>query len=108
MFTMVGVKRIAFLMPESASLKDKRQIIRKLRDTITSKFNASFAEVDTDDKLQRSIVSIAMVANTDDVIRAAFVQISNMVEQTAGVRVFNDVDDIFRYEDESGSAWIPE
>lgn len=108
MNTMVGVKRIAFLMPENASLKDKRQIVRKLRDVVVSKFNVSFAEVDTDDKLQRTVIAVTMVSSTDDVIRATFIQISNLIEQTAGVRVFNDVDDIFKYEDETGSAWIPE
>ena len=47
MKTLVGVKRIAFLMPESSSLKEKRQIIRRLRSVLSERFNLSFAEIDT-------------------------------------------------------------
>jgi len=101
MLVMVGVKRISFLMPESASLKDKRQIIRKLRDTIRARFNVSFAEVDGDEKLQRSSIAVTMVCSNEELIRTAFTQISNLVESLVKVRVFNDVNDIFRYENET-------
>lgn len=100
MHTMVGVKRISFLMPENASLKDKRQIMRKLRDTIRDRFNVSFAEVDDDEKLQRSAIAVSMVSSNDELIRTAFMQISNLIESLAEVRVFNEVNDIFRYENE--------
>jgi uncharacterized protein YlxP (DUF503 family) len=105
--TIVGVKRISFLMPENGSLRDRRQIIRKLRDTLTAKFNVSFSEIDTDDKWHRSVVAISMVANEEQVVRTAFQQISNMIETTAGVRVFNDSNDVFRYEDETEHACMP-
>ena len=107
MFTMVGVKRVGFLMPENGSLKDKRQIIRKLRDTISSRFNVSFAEIDTDDRTQRSIVAISMVSSNEEIIRTAFTQISNLIETLTEVRVCNDTTDIFRYEDETETVWVP-
>jgi uncharacterized protein len=106
MNTIVGVKRISFLMPENGSLKDRRQIIRKLRDTLTAKFNVSFSEIETDDKWQRSVVAVSMVASEEQVVRTAFQQISNMIETTIGVRVFNDVNDVFRYEDEAEHAQL--
>jgi uncharacterized protein YlxP (DUF503 family) len=98
---MVGVKRISFLMPENASLKDKRQIIRKLRDTLKARFNISFAEVDEDEKLQRSAIAVTMVSSNEELIRTAFTQISNLIESLAEVRVFNEVNDVFRYENET-------
>ena len=107
MNTFVGVKRISFTMPENSSLGDRRQIIRKLRDTLTAKFNISFSEVDTDDKSQRSTIAISMVSNNEQMIRTAFLQIANLVETIAEVRVFNDVNDVFRYEDEAEHAWMP-
>lgn len=101
MHIMVGVKRISFLMPENASLKDKRQIIRKLRDTLKARFNISFAEVDEDEKLQRSAIAVTMVSSNEELIRTAFTQISNLIESFAEVRVFNEVNDVFRYENET-------
>ena len=107
MNTIVGVKRISFMMPENGSLGDRRQIIRKLRDSLTAKFNVSFSEIDTDDKWQRSTIAVSIVANEEQVVRTTFQQISNLIETTAGVRVFNDVNDVFRYEDETEHAWMP-
>ena len=106
MHTMVGVKRISFLMPENASLKDKRQIIRKLRDTIKDRFNVSFAEVDEDEKLQRSAIAVTMVSSNEELIRTAFTQISNLIESLAEVRVFNEVNDVFRYENETETVQL--
>jgi hypothetical protein len=103
---MVGVKRISFLMPENASLKDKRQIIRKLRDTIKDRFNVSFAEVDEDEKLQRSAIAVTMVSSNEELIRTAFTQISNLIESLAEVRVFNEINDVFRYENETETAQL--
>ncbi|MEI6080397.1 MAG: DUF503 domain-containing protein [bacterium] len=107
MNTIVGVKRITFLMPENGSLKDRRQIIRKMRDTLRVKFNVSFAEIETDDKWQRSVVALSMVANEEQILRAAFLQISNLIETTTGVRVVSDTNDVFRYEDETEHACMP-
>jgi uncharacterized protein len=104
MKTLVGVKRIAFFMPDSASLKDKRQVIRKLKDKITSRFNVSFAEIDNDDKWQRSVVVVSMVSNTKDLISSAFQQIGNQIESMAEIRVFNESQEIFCYEDEVDDA----
>ena len=101
MHTMVGVKRVSFFMPENASLQDKRQIIRKLRDTIKERFNVSFAEVDEDEKLQRSAIAVTMVSSNEELIRTAFTQISNLIESLAEVRVFNESNDVFRYDNEA-------
>lgn len=101
MYTMVGVKRISFLMPEEALLKDKRQILRNLRETIKNKFNVSFAEIEQDEKLQRSTISVTMVACDQEIIKTAFAQISNLIESSTEVKIFNESNDIFRYENEA-------
>ncbi|MEI6092287.1 MAG: DUF503 family protein [bacterium] len=106
MHTFVGVKRVSFLMPENAELKERRQIICKYRDTLTSKFNVSFSEIETDDKSQRSTIALSMVANDEQLIRTAFQQISNLIERITTVRVVSDVNDVFRYEDESEHAFL--
>ncbi|MBN1114719.1 MAG: DUF503 domain-containing protein [Oligoflexia bacterium] len=107
MKTLVGIKRIGLLMPENSSLKEKRHIVRKLRDAVKSRFNVSFAEIDTDDKWQRTVVAVSMVSNSEELIHSAFLQISNIVENAVGVRVFNEHREIFCFEDQSESVWIP-
>lgn len=60
----VGMGRYDFLIPASTSLKDKRQVIRRIVDTIRSKFHMSIAEVDFHDLRQRGAVGISCVSNS--------------------------------------------
>jgi uncharacterized protein YlxP (DUF503 family) len=50
--------------PESGSLKDKRMHLRRIRDHLASRRDASFAEVGYQDLWQRSRVLVA-VASSD-------------------------------------------
>jgi uncharacterized protein len=106
MNTYLGVKRISFLMPENGSIKDKRQIIRKLRDTIKSRFNVCFSEIDVNDKSQRATIAISSVSTDEAIIRNVFLQISNLAETCTGVRIINEVSDVFKYEDEINDDWM--
>ena len=54
--------KLTFYIPHAASLKDKRQVCRSLIDKARHKFNASIAEVDTQDYHQTLTVGIAVVS----------------------------------------------
>ena len=106
MHTMVGVKRISFLMPENSSSQDERQVIRTLREAIKTKFNVSFAEIEQNDGLKRSTVAVTMVACDQEIIKTTFAQISNLIEATVEVKIFNEANDIFRYENETKTVQL--
>ena len=61
MFTL-SVK-LTFYIPQSTSLKDKRQIRRSLIEKTRHKFNAAIAEIDTQDVHQTLTIGIAVVSN---------------------------------------------
>jgi len=48
-------------MRGSRSLKDKRRIVKSLKDRIRNKFNVSVSETDFQDNLRSSEISVAMV-----------------------------------------------
>lgn len=50
-------------IPHAQSLKDKRMVIRRLKDRLRSKFNVSVAEVDHQDLWQRAQVSVVTVGS---------------------------------------------
>lgn len=54
--------QLTFHIPQSGSLKDKRQIRRSLIDKTRHKFNVSVAEVATQDLLQALTIGIAVVS----------------------------------------------
>ena len=49
-------------LPESGSLKNKRQVLKSLKERIRNKFNVSVAEVDHNQLWQRSTLGVATVS----------------------------------------------
>jgi len=54
--------KLPFYIPQAASLKDKRQVSRSLIDKARQKFNASVAEVATQELCQTLTVGVAVVS----------------------------------------------
>ncbi len=60
---VVGVLRLTLYVQGASSLKDKRQVVRKVVDRLRSRFNVAVAEVGDNDVWQRAVIGIAAVAN---------------------------------------------
>jgi uncharacterized protein len=60
---VVGVLTAELALPGAQSLKDKRQVLRSIKDKLTNEFNISLAEVGYLDSWQRSTLAAAVVAN---------------------------------------------
>ena len=72
---IVGSLRVRLLVRESRSLKDKRQVVRSIKDRLRNRFNLSIAEVEAQDHRQLAILGMAMVSNEAHHIRQAFTEI---------------------------------
>jgi hypothetical protein len=59
----VAIARVTLFLGESHSLKDKRMVLRRLKDLVRQKFNVSAAEVSENDKWQRAVLGLALVGN---------------------------------------------
>ncbi|UCB43044.1 MAG: DUF503 domain-containing protein [Dehalococcoidales bacterium] len=59
----VGVCKLSLRMPENASLKDKRRVLKSLTSRVSNKFNVAVAEVDNGDKWQLATIGICCVSN---------------------------------------------
>lgn len=59
----VCVARLTLQMPESGSLKTKRQLLRRVTDRVKARFNASVSEVDEQDAWQRGVLGLSVVSN---------------------------------------------
>ncbi len=57
----VGTLRIEFLVAGASSLKDKRRVVKGLKDRLRHRFNVSVAEVEFQELWQRSAVGVAAV-----------------------------------------------
>ena len=66
---IVGSLRVRLLVRESQSLKDKRQVVRSIKDRLRNDFNVSVAEVDAQDHRQLVVLGLAMVSNEAEHVR---------------------------------------
>ncbi len=58
----IGILEVTLHIPESRSLKDRRKVVRSLKDRIRRKFNVSLAETDGQNTWQSCSVAFATVA----------------------------------------------
>ncbi|MBK7405228.1 MAG: DUF503 domain-containing protein [Phycisphaerales bacterium] len=59
---VIGVLQVELLVPHAASLKDKRSVVRSLKDRLHREHQVSVAEVAAQDDMQLAVLGIALVA----------------------------------------------
>ena len=59
----VGVCKISLRLPESLSLKGKRQELKSITSRVRNKFNVSVAEVDDHERWQLATIGICYISN---------------------------------------------
>ena len=80
---------LTFFIPHSASLKDKRQIRRSLIDRARQRFNASIAEVDTQDSHQILTIGVAVVSGDAGHAKNSLDEIVRFMESNADAELTN-------------------
>ena len=56
-------------VPHAQSLKDKRMVVRRIKDRLRSKFNVAVAEVDHQNLWQRTQISVVSVGTDESYVR---------------------------------------
>lgn len=77
---VVGTCRLELRIPDTASLKDKRQVVRSIKDRVRSRFNVSIAEVGHLDEWQRAVLAVACVSNEAKVVDGMLNKVVDLVE----------------------------
>ena len=77
---VVGVCTIEIHLPYSRSLKDKRKVLKSLKDRLRGRHNISLAEVDGQDLWQRAVLGIAAVGDRRPPLESLFQVILAEVE----------------------------
>ena len=78
---MIASLQIQLHIPQSQSLKDKRRVIKSLKDRLRQKFNVSVAETADLDKWQASTIEIAMVSNDQIHLETQIEKINEFIER---------------------------
>ena len=59
----IGVLTLELQISEAHSLKEKRHVVKGLKDRLRTKFNISVAEIDGQDVWQRSVIAAVTVSS---------------------------------------------
>ena len=78
----IGVLTLELRLENSHSLKEKRHVVKSLRDRLHNKFNVSVAEIDYQDLWQRSV--LAAVTVSADRVQAEKV-LQSVEQETASI-----------------------
>jgi uncharacterized protein len=93
----VGIARVGLFIGASHSLKEKRMVLRRVKDLVRQKFNVSIAEVAENDMWQRAVLGVAIVGNDRRFVEGALDEVVGFVRGKADVtseerelQTFND------------------
>jgi len=75
----VGVLQLELYIGDAMSLKDKRRVIKSLKDRIAHGHNVSVAEVGYLDLHRRSMLAVAMVSNDSGYVEGALSKLVDFV-----------------------------
>jgi uncharacterized protein len=80
----VGLLTLEIHIPDSRSLKDKRQVLRSLKDRLRGRFNVAVAELDHQDSWQRAQVGIVSISNDAAHLEQSLRTVLNEAEEVLG------------------------
>jgi len=84
---VVGLCTVELFIPESQSLKDKRQVLLSLKDRLREKFNLSVAEVEGQGLWQKAVLGLACVANEGRYVNQVCDQALNLIRSVPAVEI---------------------
>ncbi len=76
----VGLCIVEFHLTASHSLKEKRRVLRRLKDRLRGRFNVSVAEIDHQDLWQRATLGIVAISEARAPLESCFAQLRGLVE----------------------------
>ena len=77
---IVGLLSVELFIPHAQSLKDKRMVLRSIKDRL-KKFNVAVAEVEHQDAWQRAGLGVVAISTTTDHVDRELAAVANEIER---------------------------
>jgi len=81
--------RLDLQIPCSHSLKQKRSQVKSLKDRLSSRFNASVAEIDAQDNWQHAVIGICMLSSDKPYLDKQYSLIETLVLEYTELELVN-------------------
>ena len=103
----VCVARLTLQIPESGSLKAKRQVLRRVTERVKARFNVAVAEVEDQDLWQKASVGLAVIGNDRRHVDEQMEKIIHFVEEMYIAPLMNREKEILAFGDQLFSHEVP-
>ncbi|MBI1738340.1 MAG: DUF503 domain-containing protein [Acidobacteria bacterium] len=80
----IGLLTLEIHIPDARSLKDKRQVLRSLKDRLRGQFNVAVAELEHQDVWQRALVGVVSLSNDERHLRESLDHVASEAERLLG------------------------
>ena len=77
---VVGILRMRLFIRGSRSLKDKRQVLRKIKDKVSHHFPVAIAEVADNDDWKSAVLGVTTVGNDSPFVQSVLDQVGRTIE----------------------------
>jgi len=81
--------KLKLQIPDAHSLKDKRRQIKSLKDRLSSRFNASVAEIDELDNWQWAVMGICLISIDKNYLEKQFSMVEALVLEYSGLELIS-------------------
>ncbi len=75
----VGTLRLKLIIRDATSLKDKRRVLKSIKDVIRNRHNVSVAEVAAHDSHQQAVLGVAMVGSDAQYVDGGLAKVVDLV-----------------------------
>ena len=84
---IVGTLYIRLAIRSARSLKDKRRVIKGLKERLRNRFNVSISEVDSQDSRQSAVLGVAMVGTDTQYVNSVLSKLVDHVRSAPGAEL---------------------
>jgi len=85
----VGICTLHLRLADSHSLKEKRRVVKSIKDRVRNKFNVSIAEVEALDNWQWAVIGVACVSNDSGFANGVLSNVVSFIDDMRLVEIVN-------------------
>lgn len=86
---IVGITKLCVFIPTANNLKEKRMVLRSLKNRLRSNFNISITEIDGRDKWQSSTLALAAVGRDKSGVNSLISNIIDYLERNKQIQLLD-------------------
>ena len=83
----IGLLTVQLFISNSGSLKQKRMVLKSLKDRLRKNFNVSVAELDAHDKWQRAVLGVVSIGPEGRHVNGVLDQVVNFIRRNGNVDI---------------------